>query len=1166
MLTIHPYHYNTALSNFDPCEASFVIMRLSHLTLFAAISFLLSSCKGISKSEKKALCSIINSTDVANALPEWKCESSTEIPVTDPCISSWQGITCANNTVVIVDLEALKLNGTIPRDISGLSSLTDLNLCKNYLQSSIPPEIGDLIYLQTLNLSFNNLNHTIPVELTKLRQLEFLRISYNRLSSSIPTEFGNMVNLTNFRGGFNYLTSTIPESLGNLTKLTFLSFGGNNLNGSIPISLGQLKLTTTLLIGNNFLEMNIPESIAQLTNLLLLDLHNNSLTGSVPSAFGKLSNLGVLLLNTNHLTGTIDDSIWRLPNMSQLSLFRNNLRGRVPGDLFYNSNLVELVLSDNKFFGGFPTNSSAVNLQYLVLRNNKFTGTITDSFMQQLRSLSVVDISGNAFIGSIPTTIGLLSKLHTVVMSKNCFSGPIPNSLCQLNKLEQLYINGISQGDDCANQIKTVNVLSSFLSIRSLPECLLNMSSLTDLHISSNQLTGTVPSFAFTSGSNLKSFNMAHNHLWGTINPIVFNMSFSYFDVSYNKITGSISNIPADPKIVEFNARVNRISGHISIKNLNLIPSLDILNDNIFECSKDGLPSKDPAAESYACGSKNLDNAYICSYVVFVIVILVVSVRNFGPVNTPFPILQSFIGHIVFIDKLATFRADMSQEEKFPHTTGYIKYLQDFKALVSYIAAAVFILPLITFPSIKTIDPYNSPISYQYSWFVSGAFLSGKSPAYAIFSNWITIETIFSVCIYKFHQKYACNFQRSLSISTVDDDKYVFGGAVEGEAITVKVPLYLRIFGIASLVLFNVFCNVAANFSYIYAITFGSAYHIMIVQIFLINFKVIWCAFCIPHSVGFVFRRLHLSRLRSIPFMTGLFISVYVLSPVFVELCVDSSCFRRLLQPGSPLKSTYTLKLCSGYNQDNSCYDYMNSKQFTELIPPFTYNNTCVSSTLVNYIPILVYTYVINTLLPIVMYFISVLDRSKFSPKIILLLSWAVQWPANNESYTPKDIPKVAVFMSHQIMNLCVLVTFGLTSPVLAVVILMAIYTESLLLQIRINKFLKFYLECKSKEVFVEMAREKMEEKAKNCWRIPRRCLWLLSIVGSIFYLLYTLDVLSDRHDVLQDSIPIIVIILCYPFLIWLLFQIIKSRRNIMNSRQDSISSISSSKSPMIEM
>jgi hypothetical protein len=299
--------------------------------------------------------------------------------------------------------------------------------------------------------------------------------------------------------------------------------------------------------------------------------------------------------------------------------------------------------------------------------------------------------------------------------------------------------------------------------------------------------------------------------------------------------------------------------------------------------------------------------------------------------------------------------------------------------------------------------------------------------------------------------------------------------------------------------------------------------------------------------------------------MTGLLVSVNVIAPLAVEIFIDDACFKRLIISNPPVTSSYTLDICDGYNQDNTCYSYKLSEQSTTFIPPFTYNNMCSSSAITNYVPILIYSYVINSLLPIFMYFYSVVDRSKIPSKIGIFMSWAILWPAENEPYGPKHTPEVAVFMSMQMMNLCVLITFGLTSPILALVILSSIFTESLMMQISINKFLKHYSESVSRDDSLEMMRSIMEAETKNCWRIPRRCLWLLCSVGSTFYLLYTQDIFLDRKPLI-DSIPMIVIIACYPFLIWVLFQILKKRRKgkFLNGK-DRQATLSTS-SPTIEL
>ena len=148
------------------------------------------------------------------------------------------------------------------------------------------------------------------------------------------------------------LDGSIPALLGNLTELRRIDLDVNSLTGEIPAQLGSLKKLTHLYLFENELSGELPPELGQMTALQILYPEDNDLTGEVPEEIGDLSNLTQLVLADNELSGPLPDSLGNLSNLGHLRLRDNNFTGQIPRTL------------------------SALDIQYLGLSGNAFTGCL----------------------------------------------------------------------------------------------------------------------------------------------------------------------------------------------------------------------------------------------------------------------------------------------------------------------------------------------------------------------------------------------------------------------------------------------------------------------------------------------------------------------------------------------------------------------------------------------------------------------------------------------------------------------------------------------------------------------------------------------------------------------------------------------------------------------
>jgi hypothetical protein len=131
------------------------------------------------------------------------------------------------------------------------------------------------------------------------------------------------------------------------------------------------------------------------------------------------------------------------------------------------------------------------------------------------------------------------------------------------------------------------------------------MPSLNTLHLSGNEITGSIPEDLILSDS-LTDLVLSYNQLTGTIPVAIQVKEWNNLDLSYNRLTGELNeNFHSfTTNGSSLSLQVNRLSGSIPSSLLNA-NNINILDGNIWTCNFNTLllPRNDPKAEQYSCGS-----------------------------------------------------------------------------------------------------------------------------------------------------------------------------------------------------------------------------------------------------------------------------------------------------------------------------------------------------------------------------------------------------------------------------------------------------------------------------------------------------------------------------------------------------------------------------------
>mmetsp|Transcript_4343 Transcript_4343/g.6736 ORF Transcript_4343/g.6736 Transcript_4343/m.6736 type:complete len:2041 (+) Transcript_4343:1014-7136(+) len=236
------------------------------------------------------------------------------------------------------------------------------------------------------------------------------------------------------------LQGTVPFAIFTLEKLRLLALTNNDKVDISFSSLGLAKNLITLKLSNT--HVRSLESLDQGASTRMTELHlaGNQLTGAFPTQLLKLTTLKQVFLNNNMFNGTLPTAIGDMNNLEALHMAGNQLSGPMPEEIGKLSNLVNLDFASNSLSGNLPTSmNELVKLGSILLKDQQSANKLGGPLLafSQVNSLSELDLSYNAFSGSIPENFlddldGSRPNIR-IDLSFNEITGKVPATLSKFS-------------------------------------------------------------------------------------------------------------------------------------------------------------------------------------------------------------------------------------------------------------------------------------------------------------------------------------------------------------------------------------------------------------------------------------------------------------------------------------------------------------------------------------------------------------------------------------------------------------------------------------------------------------------------------------------------------------------------------------------------------------
>ncbi|KAL6894434.1 hypothetical protein ACP4OV_008532 [Aristida adscensionis] len=433
-----------------------------------------------------------------------------------------------------------------------------------------------------LSLPYHGLTGTLSPAIGNLTFLRTLNLSSNWFHGVIPESIGRLGRLQTLDLSYNAFSGTLPANLSFCTSLLYLKLGSNRLHGRVPVELGhRLTGLKVLSLGNNSLTGAIPGSLANLSSLLSLDLAWNQLEGPIPPELGNIGGLQVLGLLANNLYSVLPQTLYNLSSLKELLVAGNMLSGTIPADI-----------GDK-----FPV------IKVLGFTQNQFSGFIPPS-LSNLSALTNIDLTDNSFSGHVPPTLGRLKGLINLYLSTNKFEASdregweFITSLANCTQLQRLVLSTNSLSGKLPSSIVNLSITLQALYLGdnsisgAIPSEIGNLVGLQILEMANTSVSGVIPE-SIGRLQNLVQLGLYNTSLSGVIPSSLGNLTqlimlLAYYGSLEGPIPASLGKLT---NLIMLDLSTNQLNGSVPKEVLEL-PELSTYLDLSYNSLSGSLPTE----------------------------------------------------------------------------------------------------------------------------------------------------------------------------------------------------------------------------------------------------------------------------------------------------------------------------------------------------------------------------------------------------------------------------------------------------------------------------------------------------------------------------------------------------------------------------------------------